>query len=176
MPDHHSVVVGIDPGLDGGVAALFLDGRALWAVPMPVLAGKRRELDAARLFDRLRPICPDLRGVRLVRLAVVERVASRPGQGVAGVFSFGRTVGRIEGVLAALGIPVEQPTPQRWKAEVLAGTAKDKAAAIAYAARRFPGINLVPEGKRVAHDGIAEALALAEFGRRLLSGESEGAA
>lgn len=166
MPD--SVILGIDPGLYGAVAAIGLDGCALWAVPLPTIGRKRREIDVAALARLVRQ--------QRVGLAVVESVASRPGQGVVGVFSFGRTLGRIEGMLATLLIPVELVTPQRWKGEVLAGTAKDKAAAIVYARKRFPTVELVPRGCRVPHHGIAEALCMAEYGQRLVVGESEGAA
>lgn len=47
--------------------------------------------------------------------AVLERVASRPGQGVAGVFAFGRGMGVIEGVMQALEIPINYVSPQVWK-------------------------------------------------------------
>ena len=38
-----------------------------------------------------------------IALAVVEAVAARPGQGVAGVFSFGHSAGAVAGALAGLG-------------------------------------------------------------------------
>lgn len=161
-------VLGIDVGLDGALACLALDGRALAAIPMPVI-GKPRAVCALTLSRWIAGWIAD--GPRL-QLAVVERVHSFPGQGVKGVFSFGMSFGIVLGVLHTFRIPLELVTPRRWKSEVLAGTAKDKPAALAYAARRFPSVALVPPGKRTPHDGLADALCLAEFARRLAVGES----
>jgi len=58
----------------------------------------------AQLVDAYRPAC-----------VILERVASRPAQGVAGVFAFGRGVGVIEGVMQALEIPINYVAPQVWK-------------------------------------------------------------
>jgi hypothetical protein len=164
--------------LDGAIAALYLDGRLLDVLPLPVLRHKsgRRELDPVLLAGQIRWLQSRIPLAPPPRLAVVEAVGARPGQGVVSMFGFGRTLGAIEGVLAAMSIPVERPTPQRWKKAILDGTKKDKTAAIAYVRRRFPGAELVPKGKRTPHDGMAESLCLAEYGRRLLAGESDGAA
>ena len=79
--------------------------------------------------------------------------------------------GEIVGAVRALGLPLERPLPQAWKRVVLAGTDRGKAAAIAYARRRFPAAELLPTPRsRRPSDGIADALCLAEFGRRLVAG------
>ena len=46
---------------------------------------------------------------------ILERVGAMPGQGVTSVFSFGRSVGLVEGVLAARNFPVSIVTPQVWQ-------------------------------------------------------------
>lgn len=122
---------------------------------MPV-AGK--ELDLGQIRDIVHQTQP--------RLAVVEKVGSMPGQGVASTFKFGKGYGSILGILAALDVPTELVTPQRWKGKVLAGTPKDKNAAIAYCRRVFPTVDLVLPNCRKPHDGMADALCLAEMGRR----------
>jgi len=43
-----------------------------------------------------------------------ERVNAMAGQGVTSVFSFGRSSGILEGVLAAFGIPTILTPPQTW--------------------------------------------------------------
>jgi crossover junction endodeoxyribonuclease RuvC len=87
------------------------------------------------------------------------------------VFRFGFGAGLWVGILGALGIPFERVPPQAWKKAVLAGTAKDKAAAIAYCSRRFPAASLLATPRSTKpHDGLADALCLAEYGRRLLVG------
>jgi crossover junction endodeoxyribonuclease RuvC len=99
---------------------------------------------------------------------VIEKVASRPGQGVTSMFTFGMGYGAVLGIAAALSVPVELVTPQRWKGIVLHGTAKDKSSAIAFCRRVFPGVPLVLPRCKVAHDGLADSLCLLEYGRRSL--------
>lgn len=163
--------IGIDPGLDGGIAVVNRDGRISDLEGMPVIGKGRRELDAARLHEILGvwvSLCkPEPISVH------VEKVASMPKQGVRSVFTFGQTYGATLAVLAVLGIRTELVTPQAWKKVVLAGTPKDKDAAVAYCRRAFPGAQLVPPRCRVPHDGLADALCIAEYGRRMAVGVKE---
>jgi len=145
--------LGLDPGLSGAYA--LIDDHDILAEPFP-LAGK--QLDLAELYREWRTLDPEI--------AIIESVHAMPGQGVTSMFSFGRGLGQIEGVLAALEIRLEYVTPQAWKKLVLAGTAKDKTAAVEYATRAFPAVRLVRPGCRKPHDGCADALCLAEYGRR----------
>jgi len=89
-----------------------------------------------------------------------------PKQGLSSTFTFGKGYGMIQGIMAALGVRYELVSPQKWKGVILAGTAKDKLAAIAWCRRAYPGADLVPRGCRVAHDGISDAICIAEYGRR----------
>ena len=60
--------------------------------------------------------------------------------------------------------------PKRYLASALtlAGTRQDKAAAIAYCARRYPAASLLATPRsRTPHTGLADALCLAEWGRRI---------
>jgi crossover junction endodeoxyribonuclease RuvC len=175
------LVIGVDPGLRGALACLRLTGEAVGVWPMPVVDG---EVDGAKLYDQLVTLHYS-RGVQAGRqafaLAAVESVGARPGQGVCSMYTFGRACGVVDGVLAALGIPRESVAPQRWQKEVIGLPAKGgdpkarrKAAkdrSLAYARRRFPSVSLVPEGCRVESDGLADALGIAEFARRLVARE-----
>lgn len=146
-------VLGIDPGLRGGVAYL---GSTTLCYPLEIAGG---EVDI-RAFARLvRVLHPDL--------VVIEKSGAMPKQGVVSTFSFGKTCGRLEGAIMALGFRLELVTPQAWKRSVLAGTAKDKAAAIAYCCRAFPSVSLLrSERSKKLDDGMADALCIAEYGRR----------
>jgi crossover junction endodeoxyribonuclease RuvC len=150
------MLVAVDPGLHGAIASLSSTG-AITAVPMPLAGGA---LDLPAIAAIIRDTSP--------QWLILEKVASRPGQGVASTFKFGMGYGAVLGVAAAVGVPVELVTPQRWKGAILHGTAKDKAAAIAYCRRVYPKVNLVPPGCRVPHDGLADSLCLLEYGRRCL--------
>ena len=146
----------VDPGLSGGVA--ILHGGEVTARPLPI-AGK--DLDLVLLSQWLKDSSPGL--------VIVEKVHSMPGQGVASMFKFGQGYGAILGISAALGIPCELVTPQAWKKTVLAGSAKDKDAAIEYCRRAFPQVSLLPGPRcRKPHDGLADALCLLEYARRVI--------
>jgi hypothetical protein len=166
--------LGIDPGLDGGIAALFDDGRVLACWPMPTVTdGKRRHVDAhelVRLVGKIRNGGP-------IGLAVLEQVSAMPKQGVSSTFAFGRSLGVIEGLLAGLLVPYTLVRPQAWQREVLVGIADDTRtkASVFYARRRWPQAPIIPDGCRKPHDGITDALALAEFARRQMMGKDTAA-
>lgn len=143
-------VLGLDPGQSGGYAILGPDPEA---APLPWQGG---DLDGAALAAIIRR--------HDIHLAVVEKVGAMPKQGVASTFGFGYGAGKLAGVLEALGIPYQLVTPQRWKGVVLAGTPRDKDAAIAHVRRKYPWVDLLPGAKRVPHDGIADAVCIAEWG------------
>jgi len=145
--------VGIDPGKTGALAA-FRDGEPVEWTPMP-LAGKEVDWHAVTAW---------LRDLGEVKLVALEKVHSMPKQGVSSTFKFGINYGGLQAVLAALEIPCQLVTPQAWKKRVLAGTEKDKAAAIAHCRRRWPSVSLLAtERCRTPHDGIADALCIAQL-------------
>ena len=146
-------VVGIDPGQKGGLA--YLSDYHAEAVPMPMIG---KDLDVQKIVRMLR--------TQSVELVVLEKVHAMPQQGVSSMFTFGFGVGVIVGTVETLGLPLRWVTPQAWKKLVLAGTAKDKDAAIAHVRQAYPGIELVPGRARTPHDGIADAVCIAEYGRR----------
>lgn len=148
-------VVGIDPGKSGGL--VLIDDGEIQAERMPVTAGA---VDGKRLGTWLVLHSPDV--------VILEKVGARPKQGVKSMFTFGMGYGVVKGVLESLAIPYRLVTPQAWKRAVLAGTAKDKEAAISFIRTAYPTINLIPDGCRVPQDGIADAACLAVYGREHL--------
>lgn len=149
---------GVDPGLKGGVAVLDDRGNIAALHVMPVKDG---EVDPCALASLLWLFWPS------VDVAAVERVHSMPGQGVASTFCFGRGFGAVLGVMGALNTPVEMPTPQRWKRDILGDrfSRDDKQGCMDWVAQRFPAAQVVPPRCRVAHSGLTDALALAEWAR-----------
>ncbi|MGJ8515085.1 hypothetical protein [Carnimonas bestiolae] len=150
------MIVGIDIGKSGAIAAI--DGKNAHAEPMPLMG---KEVDGKSICELLVSLRPDL--------VMVEKVGAMPGQGVTSMFNFGMSYGKVLGVLEANCIPYRLVTPQAWKKKVLAGTAKDKNAAIAFVSRAFPDLDLAPGRKQKPHDGMADALCIAEYGRQLMS-------
>ena len=144
------MILGIDPGLDGGLA--IIDGSSielLETIPTQTKGGFiKRQVDAQKLSNILR-VYPDL-------VCYLEGVASRPGQGVASVFSFGDTYGCIRGVLGALNIPVYMVAPQTWKKELKISSKEDSLKAIK---------DLYPDMKWLKKDhNLAEAVLIAVYG------------
>jgi len=82
-----------------------------------------------------------------------------PGQGVTSVFSFGRSVGIIEGVLATMLIPVDIVTPQAWQKAAAVRGGKDGSRQ--RACELFPNYAGLFALKK--HDGRADAACMAWF-------------
>ena len=113
-------ILAVDPGLSGALAFYFPAQDAITAEDMPV-AG--HDIDAATVAARIAQLRPDL--------AIVELVASRPGQGVASVFKFGCGFGMVRGVIAASGVPLHLVTPGKWKRHFGLDADKEKSRALA---------------------------------------------
>lgn len=155
-----ALTIGIDPGVNGGIAVL-LDGELLAVDLLPSRArlhGSGMQIDGAALMSW---ILEHRAGRPYV--AILEAVASRPGQGVRSVFNFGHCLGTIEGVLSAVGMPYQLITPTTWKKR--AGlTGKDKTASRSLAMQLYP--DHAERFKRVKDDGLAEAVLIARFGQQ----------
>lgn len=90
-----------------------------------------------------------------------ESVFSRPGQGVASSFKFGRAAGAIEAVCERFLFPWSLITPQSWKKHH--GLSSNKDESMVLARRLFP--EAAAQIKRKKDHGRAEALLIAEYGR-----------
>lgn len=172
-------VVGLDPGLDGGITILGPTGN--YTFKMPAVDGS---IDASAVATLLRNLLDLPRSI-----VVMEAVHAMPMQGISSAFTFGKGYGTIFGICATIPVRLELVTPQAWKKVVLPGlipaktklpdgatAAQKKAAAaahkkagkdaaIGWCRRAYPALNLVPEGCRVPHDGLADATCIAEFAR-----------
>lgn len=147
------IYIGIDPGKDGamalidpeqGIEQIFPFDRKVYADALSEISYFPREC-----------IC------------CLERVGAMPGQGVTSMFKFGENFGFIQGLLTAYSIPYELVTPQRWKK--VFGVTKDKNSSIDVCKRLFPSVKLRRTNRcKADHDGMAEALLMAEYARRRL--------
>ena len=106
-------IIGIDPGLSGGIAILE-DNIIKVLFDMPVMSdGKKnkRQLNSALLVKLIKDNIKDTEDT----VMVVEQVNAMPGQGVTSMFNFGQTFGAIKGICAALGLPISFVRPAKWK-------------------------------------------------------------
>lgn len=153
------LIVGIDPGLDGAIVWVEDGGaRRVEDIPTREVTEGRREMDRREMW-RLLADGPDIDAF------VIEKVQADPRFGSQQSFKFGETYGGLLSLIEVYDAPCHRVRPQEWKALILRGTDKSKEAAIAWAAYRFPSLNLKrPRARKPSHDR-AEAACLAEFGR-----------
>jgi len=148
-------VLGIDPGLDGAIALLDLDGELHDVIDMPLhTTGKRangnpkRQVDDAKVRDILFNWMNDD-----ILLGAIERVQSAPGGGATSMFTFGEGFGLVKGVMRGLNIPYEQITPAKWKTHYQLG--RDKGTSLDVARQMWPHFSDSFKFKK--NDGRAEA-------------------
>ena len=106
-------IIGIDPGLSGGIAILK-HNKVLNIFDMPVMPeGKKnkRQLNSAQLVTLIKGNIKSNEEI----IVIVEQVNAMPGQGVTSMFNFGQTFGAIKGVCAALELPIFFVRPSKWK-------------------------------------------------------------
>lgn len=141
------IYLGIDPGKSGGIAAV--NG---YDVVLPTAIGlKECPSDVVDWMS-------DIAGMTFCR-AIIEQVHATPQMGVTSAFTFGKSYGWLLGVLDALRIPYEFVSPQKWQKAMGCLSKGDKNVTKAAAQRLWPNL-------RITHS-IADALLLAEYGRRL---------
>lgn len=160
----------VDPGLSGGMAFMRDDGFLVDFMKMPVkpilkdgLKTNKRIIDIATVAAMISRYEPGK--------VYIEQVHAMPKQGVSSTFTFGMGYGMILGLSLALEVLMETHlvTPQRWQGFLYGkGYGPDlctKGRAYLKFSELWP--DLAKDG--VTHDGIVDAVLLAEYGRRQLS-------
>ncbi len=156
------IYLGIDPGLDGAVAAINARGKLIRIDDAPTLTVKRgKGSKRVYLEGRMVAILQQY-SAKEVSMVALENVHAMPGQGVTSMFSMGIGFGLWRGILAALGLPVTHVAPTSWKRDMGIPTGADKGASIVCALQLFPGADL----RRKKDHGRADALLIAEYARR----------
>ena len=106
-------IIGIDPGLSGGIA--ILDDLKIYDIfDMPIMSeGKKNknQLNSAQLVNIINNHVLKKENT----FVIVEQVSAMPGQGVTSMFNFGQTFGSIKGICAALGLSIFYVRPAKWK-------------------------------------------------------------
>ncbi|CAH2606439.1 conserved protein of unknown function (plasmid) [Rhodovastum atsumiense] len=106
------MVLGVDPGCEGALALLHPDGSLAQVLDMPVVSvrvGKttRHRIAPAELADAIRSLRPDH--------VVLEHVTGRPTDVPTYAGELCRAAGIVEGIVAALGLPMTPVQPQAWR-------------------------------------------------------------
>ena len=149
-PNYYSYV-GIDPGASGAIAVVHGDWARAW---------KFKGLTNRGIKDLFQQIRAD----HVVHMAVLEKVAAFPKQGVSSTFKFGHSAGFLEGLLWAFAFRFELVAPGVWQRPM--GLIAKKGTSLtdkknqhkSRAQQLFPELNII--------HATADALLLAEYCRR----------
>ena len=150
-------VVGIDPGKKGGIAFIDVETHEAEAFEMPELT------DLAEILRE--------RSRKIVRV-FIEKQHPYPKQGAVSSGNLMFHYGKIIGILTALKIPFEEIPPRRWQVYIHGSKHKKKPRAEKKRRSIEKARQMFPTAK-VRKDGPAEALLIAEFGRRQMNLEGE---
>lgn len=160
-----SEIIGIDPGRTGHITGIGTDGIA-WSKPLPYIDKIIDETALVAIVDEH----PDA-------IYFVERQRGQSLQGLGSVFSTGLNYGIIRGVLAAAKVIRYYVAAADWQKVMLRGEPKVKGSDLlkkqytSVAERMWPTISFRGPGGGLK-DGKAAAALIAEYGRRLLMGET----
>ena len=152
--------IGLDNGHTGALAVLHRDGtfEDIWETPT-VKYGTETRIDEKALWAILASFEPDQCFITF------EAGQKQPQFGTKGNFTNGVSHGTIRTLVALSGIAYQEVDPATWQRPILravrgAGT-NTKGASLEFCRRNWPSLDLR------GHDGMSDALCLAEFGRRL---------
>ncbi len=155
------IFIGIDPGKHGGIA---------------VLNDKREIQDLQVLQDALwfSKFMKGFIGIKEPLMVFMEKVQvmGPASGGLVSMLNYGYGAGQLDGILFASEIPFELVAPISWTKVMHAGIAaadRPKVRSLMAVQRLFPSEDFrnpdAPKSKK-AHDGIIDALLIAEYGRR----------
>lgn len=151
--------IGIDPGLKGAIAFIAAQGATVEVRDTPTASyGKKNDYVIGAMAQIVKTFKTESTGGLS---AIIEAVHAMPKQGVSSSFNFGKGYGLWLGILAALDIPFETVTPQRWKGPIMRGMS-DKNSSRIKAAQLYPSISATFARKK--DDGRAEAVLIAHYG------------
>jgi crossover junction endodeoxyribonuclease RuvC len=149
--------IGIDPGQKGGLCLIDEKKKPLKYSVMPnTVKG---------IVDWFVDVYEEYCEQKSLQVTIIsEKAQPMPKQGVTSAFTYGQHYGIFETLAAAMCLPFIEVRPAAWKKSL--GLNSEKTNSIKLCKQLFPSANLIPTPKsRKDHDGIAEALLIAEWGR-----------
>lgn len=166
--------IGIDIGLDGGIAVLD-DVVPLVLYKIPLVA--KGEIDYVSLYNLLQFIqSAELSNSGSNPHLLFEKLGVIFGSSKSTAFSMGYQSGAIEMMAIALGIPYTKVSAKTWQKQLFtgvdvikkaSGANNTKAMASIVAKRLFPSANFKATSKsKKDDDGLIDAILIAEYGRR----------
>lgn len=172
------IIIGMDPGKNGAIVLILRDGRVLKKEIFPLIGKELDIIGVNKNFMEYKD--------RIVH-AYLEQIHAIFGASAGSTFTFGRVYGMLESLLVGHGIAYTLVQPKIWQKVIFNGipemrkpgkmdkkTGKTrkgrvdtKAMALLASKRLFPSVDLRPtERSKKPHDGLCDALLIAEYGRR----------
>jgi hypothetical protein len=160
--------IGIDPGKDGGIAAIHENQLRLHTIPK---IGKLVDL------HKLKEILEAYTNYgKYDHIILLENVHSLPGMSAKSNFAFGENKGQWQGLLVALGLKYQEVAPKAWQKVAWEGIpmmkksnkkTDTKAMSLAAAKRLFPDVDFRrSERATKPHDGLVDATLMAYYMKR----------
>lgn len=165
--------IGIDPGLNGGIAFIGDDNTSaggrdnITLFKTPVIAMKEYDIQAMKslLLSKI--------AASTIGIATIENQISMPGQGLTSTLQTGKGFGIWLGLLAGLEIPYQVVQARKWQNKMFSGTSPKldtKARSEIVAKRLFPTTDFrKSERAYKADDGLTDAACISEYGKRTYS-------
>lgn len=177
-------VIGIDPGFFGAIAVIGDTPDMITVFDMPVIVvgkprRKKKKVDDVQppVKRKRRPLQKrllDLESLRSIFMpyalqrgdhhVFIERSFVMPKQGIAATGAYMMSYGLIVGILVGMRIPYTEVVAKTWKKVMMDGMGAEKSMSRVRARQLFPCMTF----PKVSDEGKAEALLIAEFGRRSL--------
>lgn len=164
-------IIGIDPGLHGGIAVIHVymdpltqaEKMDVQLYPTPLIGDKEYDIQSLK----------NMLGLHAdATLACIERQQSIAGQGLVSTFKTGYGFGIYLGLLGGLNIRYDVVQAQRWQRQLFVGLKHGqdtKVSSEIVAKRLFPFADFrKSERAHKAHDGLTDAACIAEFARRTM--------
>lgn len=154
------MILGIDPGVTGGLAVI--SGRDIWLEPMP--RTEEGGLDVRELARLVGDFAKDL------NRAYVEQIFAMQKASAHSMMVLGQTRGAVLGVLAAYRIPVVEVRAQEWMKAMHKGcpsNLKTKERSEWVFRNRYAHLCANEPGSKRLHMGMVEAALIAEYGRQV---------
>lgn len=171
-----AVFIGVDPGLTGAIALVSGSRSQVWPMPTvwTAVAGKRRRRICERTLATLWGYAvlghpPEKVFICLEKVGPIGAMGPKKKKEGAGAgfavattnFRLGEAKGMVVALIGMAGVSYEEVPPAQWR-KLFAIPKKDKSLSVQAAKRLFPNVKL-----NKSDDGKAEALLLAEYGRRI---------
>lgn len=146
-------VLGLDPGKNGALTIIDTVSNEVFTHHITCTEDR---IDVKAIGKFLFTHKPDI--------AFVEQVHGMPKHSSKGNFTFGLNHGLVLACLYFLDIPINFIAPVTWKIALFGSRTANKNDAINFVTSNYPLVNLIPKGKRVPHDGIADSVCITHYG------------